>query len=346
MPAGCAGCGVAAAVPVPAPVLAAVPAVRGVTLVTWLRGEYGSEDALRALAEIQGLHANWVALAPTGYQDHAADARGPCHDPQRTPGFDELRRLIAQAHERGLKVLLKPHVDCLDGAWRGGIGRGMPAGARETWFRAYRVWLLGYVRLAAETGVEAFCVGTELAAVSWRLAEWRATIAAVRAEYGGTLTYAANWSGEEHVAFWDALDWIGVDAYYPVGGGPEPPSVEDLRRGWAPALRALDGLARRWRRPVVLTEVGYRSAAGAWREPWTWGDGAPPDPDVQGRLYEAAALALRDLPWLEGVFVWAWDVRPSGGPGDAGFTPRGKPAERVLRAAFGLAEAAGATRGE
>ena len=55
-----------------------------------------------------------------------------------------------------------------------------------------------------------------------------------RAVYKGKLTYAANWDGEfEEVAFWDALDVIGVQAYFPLTE-ERVPSVTKLTQAWAP----------------------------------------------------------------------------------------------------------------
>ena len=55
---------------------------------------------------------------------------------------------------------------------------------------------------------------TRTGSTTGRDGQWRAVIAAVRAEFDGTLTYAGDWTDAIYVPWWDALDLIGVDAYY------------------------------------------------------------------------------------------------------------------------------------
>ena len=61
-----------------------------------------------------------------------------------------------------------------------------------------------------------FSVGTELQIPALqREADWRQLIKDVRAVYSGKLIYSANWYEEyEGIKFWDALDAIGVQAYF------------------------------------------------------------------------------------------------------------------------------------
>ena len=62
-----------------------------------------------------------------------------------------------------------------------------------------------------------FCVGTELSKLSKHDAEWRRIIGDVRKIYKGPLTYAAVQGPEfETLQFWDALDYIGLNNYYPL----------------------------------------------------------------------------------------------------------------------------------
>jgi hypothetical protein len=38
----------------------------------------------------------------------------------------------------------------------------------------------------------------------------------IRKIYTGKLTYAANWDDFDKVPFWKELDYIGIDAYFPL----------------------------------------------------------------------------------------------------------------------------------
>lgn len=105
---------------------------------------------------------------------------------------------------------------------------------------------------------------------------WRELIAQVREVYHGELTYAANFDQVTAVGFWDALDVIGINAYYPLRTGfvpgEEPATLEPLfEASWRSVLEALDELRRErglggW--PVVFTELGYTARAGSTVNPW------------------------------------------------------------------------------
>ena len=60
---------------------------------------------------------------------------------------------------------------------------------------------------------------------------WRSIIEAVRAIFTkpDSLTYAANWGEEERaIRWWDALDYIGIDAYYPLTKESHPSHPSDV----------------------------------------------------------------------------------------------------------------------
>ena len=63
--------------------------------------------------------------------------------------------------------------------------------------------------------------------------QWRSVTAAVRREYSGLLTYAANPNEYPHMTWWDALDMIGVNAYFSLSTA-DTPTVDDMVAGWQP----------------------------------------------------------------------------------------------------------------
>ncbi len=207
--------------------------------------------------------------------------------------------------------------------------------------------MLDRARLAARVHADVFVIGTELGkAVQARPDFFRRLIRDVRAVYGGRLTYAANWYDDaEHVAFWRDLDFVGVQAYFPLSTAPDP-GLAALRAGWQRPRALLERLARVSGRPILFTEMGYRSTPGAAAEPWAWperGREDPPDSALQARLYEAAFEELWPRAWFGGLVVWKLDadtLRRDRRAAD--FTPQGKPAEAVLRRYF--AAEAGGTR--
>jgi hypothetical protein len=83
---------------------------------------------------------------------------------------------------------------------------------------------------------------------------------------------------------------------------------------------------------LLFTEVGYYSELGTNIYPWDYTRNKPISLEEQRRCYQAFADVWSESPELNGVFFWNW-FGP-GGKLDKGYTPRGKPAECVLREWF------------
>jgi hypothetical protein len=307
---------------------------KGISYAAWWQGLYSTPEADQALVELAATGAEWMALIVTCYQETYLDTKITCDLPQ-TPTDDDLIHAIQAAHRLGLKVMLKPHVDLnsdLD-HWRGNIGSGFRSEAEwQAWFASYQAVIIHYAALAQAQGVEQFSLGTELVGTSQREADWRQLIDAVREIYAGSLVYASNHSGEEgRITWWDALDYIGVDAYYPLTAKDDP-TLAELKAAWERPIAALERLHERYGKPVILTEIGYRSVDSANRRPWEWGMPGAVDLQEQADCYQAALERLWGQPWLAGIYWWNWDTDPEqGGSYDTGFTPHAKPAEVVLK---------------
>ncbi len=306
---------------------ARMPTQRGFALPTYSREGYLSAEASVHLREIAGVGAQWVQINPTWYQDqvhtHTIAATA------RTPSDAAVERVIALAHRLGLKVLLKP---LLDLSPAGGVYRGTIRPAdRTAWFASYAAFIGHYAELATRQQVEQFAVGTELAGVSQDRAGWLGVVQGVRARYRGELLYAANFDEYRHVAFWDVLDLVGVDAYWSLS--PQPTTdVATLRRAWGPIVQELAAFAERAGRRILFTEAGYTSVRGSTTAPWSWTTSRTPDQDEQAAAYQALLSGLDGQRWWAGVFWWVWAV-PLAPTTDEplGYTPRGKAAEEVVR---------------
>ena len=202
------------------------------------------------------------------------------------------------------------------------------------WFDDYERFILHYAGLAAAEEVELFCVGVELAGTSLqREADWRRLVARVRQRYPGPLVYAANWWEEyDRIRFWDALDYIGVNAFFPLSQAPDP-SLEELRRSARSVATEIALLHQLTGKPVIFTEIGYKSVRGTSARPWEWHRRLEPtiDMEVQSRCYQAVLETFWNEPWFYGMYWWKWysDLE-RGGSRHSGFTPRRKPAEKLL----------------
>jgi hypothetical protein len=146
--------------------------------------------------------------------------------------------------------------------------------------------------------------------------------------------YAASWDEAGRVPFWDDLDAVGVNAYFPVATRADASRI-DLLAGWQGWLARLHTLSRQAGRNILVTEVGYRSVDGAGRHPYRFETVGQVDLAEQADLAWAALEALGDPDWIDGLLWWNWLASGGGGPSDPDYTPRGKPAEEEFTRAWG-----------
>ncbi|MFZ9888006.1 MAG: glycoside hydrolase family 113, partial [Myxococcota bacterium] len=158
---------------------------------------------------------------------------------------------------------------------------------------------------------------------------WRRLIEGVRRGSSSRLYYSANWDHFEPIRFWDALDEVGVTAYFELTRSDDAPSSEQLRAAWRDPARALKALRERTGRPLIVTELGYPSIRSAARYPWDETRKAPLDLPLQAQLYDAACKALSAEKAIDGLYFWNWFG--FGGTDDGTYTPRGKPAAASMR---------------
>lgn len=168
------------------------------------------------------------------------------------------KQYIDLLHSKGVKVMVKPQL----WIWRGVFTGSMEMKSDDDWQQlenSYENFILNYAEMAQEAKADVFCIGTELEKfVANRPDFWNQLIPKVRNIYRGKLTYAANWDEYKRTPFWSQLDFIGIDAYFPLCEH-ETPTVEQCREGWAkykPILRnCLRRLISRYSLPNLGIEV-------------------------------------------------------------------------------------------
>lgn len=282
-----------------------------------------SDTSLKIMAEAK---IKCVSIVVTWYQD-TYNSTGIART-DRTPSDTSIRHAIRTARQYGMYVMLKPHVDLAseEGNTRSDIGFNSDE-KWKAWFSNYLEFMIHYAGIAEEEGAEFFCVGTELTFASTKSDFWKNNlIPKIRKTFHGQLTYAANWDEYDKVEFWDELDYIGIDAYFPLSA-KDNPSLEEIRAGWKPWLAEIEAFQRKTDKPVIFTEIGYCSANTAARKPWEESVSGESNPDLQANCYRALFEAFWDKPWFFGVYWWSWTPNPnSGGLSNRRFTPQNKPA--------------------
>jgi hypothetical protein len=257
---------------------------------TGIRGSWTGEAADYSMEEMAKLGVNWVAIALAALQEHPQSTTIPFRE-EPTVTDAEVRSAIRKAKSLGLKVCLKPVVNCANGTWRAHIGffdneiPGEPSW-RE-WFASYGEFIKHYAAIAKEEDCEMFCIGCEMVQTDKRETEWRQLISEVRPIYDGLITYNCDKYQEGYVAWWDAVDIISSSGYYPIGE-------------WEEQLDRIEGVVKKWNKPFFFMEAGCPSREGSPHRPNDWSLPGGPSEEAQKRYYEDmfAANAKRD--WMRG----------------------------------------------
>lgn len=284
----------------------------------------------QSLEEIRQLGATHVLLV-TSWQQEDVTASDILPRKEKSYSDPVLTGLIRHARRVGLRPFLMPIVRLKhrkDEDWRGRIAPKDP----ERWWVSYERFILHYAALARREGVAIFSVGSELTSMEKHRTRWASLIAKVRKAYRGKLIYSANWDHYKPVTFWDLVDYIGVTGYYELTKS-KTASIAELTAAWLKIKVQLSEWQAHKKKPLIFTEIGYHSHDGTAVHPWDYTMTTPIDLIEQYRCYVAFYRAWNGAKNLQGVYIWIWwDL---GGPKDGHYTPRGKPAERVLEHWFG-----------
>ncbi len=305
-----------------------VKKIRGITLASWLPFEYESQESLEQIAKISDLGANHLTVLITAYQPHR-HASFVAIDSNRTPRLSAVRQAVQNALAKGMQVTIKPHIDVDDGTWRAKISPRDPA----AWFASYQTFLLPLARMADSLRLSPFIIGTELTGTLQFEKQWLDLIRNIRSVYSGKLVYAASWDEAYQLPFWEEMDYAGINFYAPVTNRREPGKLEILA-GWQFWMNRVERLHNQIGKPIVFTEIGYRSIDGAGMAPHEFGSISSLDMQEQADLYWAAFQATSDADWIKGMLWWNWLANGSGGIHNDDYTPAGKPATQIIRSVW------------
>jgi hypothetical protein len=321
---------------------------------TWQRGaniqpsystEFFSTAFRDSLAQLKATNANYVTFVIPLYQPNLTSTT--INAGNDTPTDEALAHAIDTAHSLGLKVNLKPHIESQTGEWRAEIDPP----DRQAWFTSYGTILKRYAQIAKDHNVEQITIGTELIKLSandYNTANtglWEQLIAELRALYSGSLTYAANWGigwadEKNRITFWNKLDVVGIDAYYPLGIDYYNMSVENMKSHWNTwYVNDILPFAQKVQKPIVFTEIGYRSTTGAHTKPHDSSHTDGVNLVEQANAYEALFQFWNDKSIIAGIHIWDWQPNAETSGMTESYTPQNKPAQTVIARWFGGAVA-------
>lgn len=294
-----------------------------------------SEDYL---APVQRISINWIALVPYAFMTTGnPEIRYNTSENWWGGKPEGLRNSSKLASKNKLKTLLKPHFWLDNERWAGEISFNEKGWDR--WEENYKVFILTMARIAESQGFEMFCIGTEMkSSVQERPEYWTKLIPEIKKVYRGKLVYAANWDNFKNIHFWAEIDYIGVDAYFPLSE-QDTPSVGELMFAWEKPKMDLKTLADSLQKKILFTEMGYRSIDKcAWKQ-WEI-ESIPSDQKInlkaQENGYNAIFKCFWDQEWFAGGFIWKWQSPDdlAGGKNKSNYSPQNKPVEKLIKKCF------------
>lgn len=291
------------------------------------RGSWATPTAAASMARMTEHGVNWTAIAYAALQDtpFSTDIR---YTEAPTVTDEEIVWAIREAKSAGLRVCLKPVVNCADGTWRAHIGffdhdvPGEPTWS--AWFASYREFLLHSAAIAQAEAVDLLCIGCEMVRADAREDEWRALIDDIRAVYRGPLTYNCDKYQEDRVTWWDAVDVISSSGYYPIDTWPEQ-------------LDRIEKVVATHDKPFFFMEAGCPSREGSAAAPNDWALPGAPSGEEQLRYYREMFDACATRPWVGGFMLWDWPAELydlADAPANDDYCPYGKPASDLMRAHY------------
>ena len=279
--------------------------------------------------------SNYVALMPFGFIRDLASPK-IIHNTQRQ-WFGETKAGLLQYaktfQKEKVKIMVKPQI----WVWRGQYTGDIAMKNQEQWKvleDSYAAFILTYAKAAQDINADILCIGTELEKfVEQRPKYWQELILKIRNIYKGKLTYAANWDEFKRVPFWSNLDYIGIDAYFPLSD-KKSPELADLEKGWQPHKKEIVSIQQQYQKKVLFTEYGYRSVDFNAKEPWNYNrNSGKVNLQAQVKGLQAIHNQFWKEDWFVGGFLWKWFYIHDkvGGEHNNMFTPQNKPAEVALR---------------
>ena len=295
---------------------------------------YASAKATEAINKQKEMGGNAMALIPYSYIQNVSEP-APFRFSNRA-GSENDEGLIHSAYEakkKGMFTLLKPQI-FVGNSWPGDIEM-LNQADWDRFFNFYYRWIRHYAFLAEIHEMDALCIGVEFTKATLNQSDkWREIIHKTRGLYQGKLTYAANWGVEfENIDFWDELDFIGLNCYYPLSK-KDNPTDEELQAKFDTIKTKIKTVYSRFKKPIVFTEIGFRSIDMPWKNPHAEGDDSFNEIHQQ-RCYEIVFRGIEDEPWCKGVLWWKFpSYLEYRGTENSAFTPNNKMAEAAVRKWF------------
>ncbi|WP_139828064.1 glycoside hydrolase family 113 [Marivirga sericea] len=292
---------------------------------------------LDSLQKVKEVGASWVAIVPYAFCN--AQTGEITFDHQRQWWGEKptgVKETIIMAKSLGFRIMLKPHLWVGGQGWAGDLEFESDS-LWEVFEEQYTAYISTYAKIADSLNVEIYCLGTEIRkSTGSRNDFWIELISKSRSTYSGKLTYAANWDEYDQIEFWNQLDYIGIDAYFPLSE-KKSPTTQELIKAWLEPKKEMKKISEKYHRPILFTEYGYESidynTMGHWK---LSKDSLSVNFDNQKIAFRALYQTLNQEDWWVGGFIWKWHLTRNGLHRRTvkAFTPQNKPAIETITSAF------------
>lgn len=287
------------------------------------------------IAPVVNVNANYAAIMPFGFIRDLGHPEIVFNTDRQWYGETKsgAKQYAEKLVKKNIKIMLKPQI----WVWRGEFTGYIEMKNEPDWVtleNTYTKFILEYAELAENIKADIFCIGTELEKfIENRPDYWFDLIKEIKHIYKGKLTYAANWDEFKRTPFWNELDFIGVDAYFPVSEN-KTPTVTECLQGWEIHKKVVQGISSTYDKPILFTEFGYRSVDYSGKEPWR-SDRSMSQVNLEAQTNTTQALfeTFWDEDWFAGGFLWKWhhNYEQAGGKENTRFTPQNKPVEALIK---------------
>lgn len=320
--------------PLEAPINYQGEKMKGISLV-------GPPNPFKAdpMLQLQQVGVDWVGVIPFAYSPLGSTTVNYDREGKNYQWWGETPegalQAIHLAKAKNMKIMLKPQLYVPNG-WPGAIDFKTDAEWKR-WEQQYEDFILFFADMAQEQQVDLLCIGTEFKiALQERTRFWLNLVDKIKSRYKGPLTYAANWDEFYEVPsrFWRKMDYIGIDAYFPLLED-KTPTVAQLTKAWIPKRESIRAFYLRVKKPILFTEFGYLTVDGCAWQAWELEKvvrGLPVNEQAQANAIDAILQTFWEEFYWAGSFYWKWFPNMQGISDypERDYSPQGKKGEMIL----------------
>lgn len=300
-----------------------------------LNNKDATAQYLAAIDELAGMGCTSINFVIAARQENVK-SEAMAIDWNNLPNQTEIERILKHAKEKNIYTILMPIV-LLNTAeakqWRGVIAPP----DWETWFYHYTKYITFSARMAKKCKVDLLCVGSELLSTEPMRSHWIEVIAEIKKIYKGKLTYSSNWDHYDKEttggpAFWDQLDYIGMNNYNELAKKPGA-TTKELNNNWKPIKEKVLAFVAKQNKPFLFTEVGWHNLNNTIAEPWNYVATGEIDLGEQQRAYESFVETWGDVGTdkFMGALVWEWRPGANGATEHGAYSLQDTPALEIVK---------------